>query len=121
MSILTRTCSSPQSTNTTARSAVEQALLQSAQPLTVGQRCADWFLMKLMALSGTMSGKIGTYAAKPSGADLSSIMEACIVTWFGRNKSTAMMASGTRNENPTLGSLRSSVKCMKGAVFEVGL
>ncbi|KAG7337866.1 hypothetical protein IV203_025941 [Nitzschia inconspicua] len=91
------------------RSSVEQALLQSAQPLTVGQRCADWFLMKSMLLSGTMAGKIGT-----------SIMEECIVSWFGRHKSTAMMASGTRNENPTLDRLRSSVKCMKG-IFEVGL
>ncbi|KAG7344888.1 hypothetical protein IV203_032419 [Nitzschia inconspicua] len=102
------------------RSSVEQALLQSAQPLTVGQRCADWFLMKSMLLSGTMAGKIGTYEAEPSGAALSSIMEECIVSWFGRHKSTAMMASGTRNENPTLDRLRSSVKCMKG-IFEVGL
>ncbi|KAG7365441.1 hypothetical protein IV203_038645 [Nitzschia inconspicua] len=31
-----------------------------------------------------------------------------------------MMASGTRNENPTLDRLRSSVKCMK-EIFEVGL
>ncbi|KAG7360337.1 hypothetical protein IV203_035436 [Nitzschia inconspicua] len=102
------------------RSSVEQALLQSAQPLTIGQRCADRFLMKSMLLSGTMAGKIGTYVAEPSGAALSSIMEECIVSWFGRHKSTAMMASGTRNENPTLDRLRSSVKCMKG-IFEVGL
>ncbi|KAG7338645.1 hypothetical protein IV203_020733 [Nitzschia inconspicua] len=98
----------------------KEALLQSAQPLTVGQRCADWFLMKSMLLSGTMAGKIGTYVAEPSGAALSSIMEECIVSWFGRHKSTAMMASGTCNENPTLDRLRSSVKCMKG-IFEVGL
>ncbi|KAG7366646.1 hypothetical protein IV203_029316 [Nitzschia inconspicua] len=102
------------------RSSVEHALLQSAQPLTVGQRCAHWFLMKSMLLSGTMAGKIGTYIAEPSGAALSSIMEEFIVSWFGRHKSTAMMASGTRNENPTLDRLRSSVKCMKG-IFEVGL
>ncbi|KAG7341411.1 hypothetical protein IV203_023363 [Nitzschia inconspicua] len=37
---------------------VEEKLLVAVDPLTIGQRCADWFLMKSMLLSGTMAGKI---------------------------------------------------------------
>ncbi|KAG7372413.1 hypothetical protein IV203_018556 [Nitzschia inconspicua] len=40
------------------RSLVEGMIRQSAERLTTGQRCADWFLMKSMLISGTMAGEI---------------------------------------------------------------
>ena len=38
------------------RMRVEDALLINCHPLTLGQRCADWFLLKLL-ISGTLAGK----------------------------------------------------------------
>ena len=35
---------------------IEEALQKSCNVLTKGQRCADWFLMKMM-VTGTMAGK----------------------------------------------------------------
>ncbi|KAG7372558.1 hypothetical protein IV203_018701 [Nitzschia inconspicua] len=111
-----------------SRKMVEEKLLVAVDPLTIGQRCADWFLMKSMLLSGTMAGKIvgamtgrdTTWNAQPSDQTLTNTLQECMQSWFGRHKSTAMMALGSRNENPTMRNLSATLSCVK-ALFEVGL
>ncbi|KAG7354354.1 hypothetical protein IV203_003710 [Nitzschia inconspicua] len=111
-----------------SRKIVEEKLLVAVDPLTIGQRCADWFLMKSMLLSGTMAGKIvgavagqdTTSNAQPSNQTQTYTLQECMQSWFGRHKSTAMMALGSRNENPMMRNLSATLNCVK-ALFEVGL
>ncbi|KAG7341772.1 hypothetical protein IV203_006864 [Nitzschia inconspicua] len=106
------------------RSCVEGMILQSAEPLTTGQRCADWFLMKSMLISGTMAGEIAQTVdlntLRMSDEGLTNLLQDCIASWFGRHKGTAMMAAGSRNEEPTIQKLRSSVKFIQ-VIYDVGL
>jgi hypothetical protein len=123
-----------------ARVAVEGELRLSCRPLTVGQRCADWFLLKWI-LSGTNSGILYSKAKKlraaaatrssdSSNSDgddsavidntvLSELFEKCCESWFDRMGSTKAMAEGTANEEPTADYFAASDECIQ--FFEVGL
>ncbi|KAG7360729.1 hypothetical protein IV203_035828 [Nitzschia inconspicua] len=111
-------------TASATRTLVEGMILQSAEPLTSRQRCADWFLMKSMVISGTMAGKISQTVnlntLRMSNEGLSNLLRDCIASWFGRHKGMAMMAAGSRNEEPTIEKLLSSVKFIK-VIYDVGL
>ena len=90
------------------RETVETELLKRASPLTCGQRCADWFALKLL-LSGTMAGKVYSKAKNLANKDeisddqLHDMLEQCYKSWFDRHTSSGAMAEGTSNEVPTAG------------------
>jgi hypothetical protein len=81
------------------RKMVEQLLLTNCVPLTIGQRCADWFLLRGQLLSGTIAGKL-TKNVDPDGPPpseelLSRAMDDCLDSWYKRHRSTdAMVAAG---------------------------
>ncbi len=83
--------------------AMESKLKENCHPLTVGQRCADWFLMKSFRLTGTMAGAV--IRKCQDAVELDSLIEkdliqSCLNSWFGRFKSTAPMVRGSSNEVP---------------------
>jgi hypothetical protein len=106
------------------RKAVEDELLKNCEPLTIGQRCADWFLMKSMLVSGTTAGKIvGGYtmfSPEPTGEELQHLLTGCLSSWFGRHKNSANMVKGSLNEDPTMEKLLSSENFIID-IFDVGL
>ena len=107
------------------RMRVEDALLINCHPLTLGQRCADWFLLKVL-ISGTLAGKIISVVNR-EGADTivgsvekkRDIIQICFGSWFKRHNSNADMTTGTENEEPTIQKLRKE-KFMR-CLFDVGL
>ena len=98
---------------------VEDALLINCHPLTLGQRCADRFLLKVL-ISGTLAGKIISVVNR-EGADTivgsvekkRDIIQICFGSWFKRHNSNADMTTGTENEEPTI------QKSRKGKIHEV--
>ena len=103
---------------------VETELLKRASPLTCGQRCADWFALKLL-LSVTMAGKVYSKAKsldnndKISDEQLQDILEQCHKFWFDRHTSGGAMAEGTSNEMPTVEKFAAYQFVLQ--FFEVGL
>ena len=94
-------------------------------PLTMGQKCADWFLMKTL-ISGTVAGKI--YAEVERVTDemliandelMHNLLKKCMESWFKRHKSSSAMTMGTENEEPTFDALKEE-PCVR-YLYEVGL
>ncbi|KAL7456269.1 hypothetical protein ACHAWC_008134 [Mediolabrus comicus] len=91
----------------------------NCEPLTIGQKCIDWFGLKANCITGTMGGKIYAkakslledqlYDVNEDGIiedlaeeDLRHVMDECMGGWYGRDYvSTPAMAEGTKNEDPT--------------------
>ena len=97
----------------------ENRLLQNCNPLTIGQRCADWFLMRTFHLTGTVGASIGSLDQNISDDRLNSILNNLTSSWFNRFPSSKPMKIGSKNENSVMMALRqeSFVKDL----FEVGL
>ena len=101
---------------------IEEVLQKSCNVLTKGQRCADWFLMKMM-ITGTMASKI--YTTLDSSVDNISddfkkgLFSKCMDSWFKRFKSNDAMKDGTLNEEPTFEKLANETFIVDA--FEVGL
>ena len=102
--------------------AMESKLKENCDPLTVGQRCADWFLMKSFRLTGTMVGKVMQKCkdvAEIDGAIQKDLIQSCLDSWFGRHKSNTHMARGSSNEMPV--ALKFSLEEFVVDFHEVGL
>ena len=104
---------SPEScSSSSTRIEVENVLSHNCKAMTLGQRTADWFTLKLL-LSGTMAGKVYNKASNLSDDEdvdhdiLQELLDECLLSWFGRHSSggTSAMAEGTANEEPTAQSL----------------
>ena len=108
------------------RDQIENHLLSYCNPLSIGQKCADWFLMKCL-ISGTIAGKIVAELDKvPIDEDvlnddevMRSILRKCMESWFKRHKASSAMAMGTENEEPTFEALKRE-DCVSH-LYEVGL
>ena len=95
-------------------------------PLTLGQKCADWFLMKCL-IRGTIAGKIVAELDKipidHSFVDdhelMRSIQRRCMESWFKRHKASLAAVLGTENEEPTFDALKGE-ECVRH-LYEVGL
>ena len=68
----------------------EDELLISCHPLSLGQRCADWFLLKVL-INGTLAGKIISVMDKEGGNMIvgsveikRDIIKICFDSWFKR-------------------------------------
>jgi len=117
---------SPRSRSTSkARIDIENVLSQNCKAMTLGQRTADWFTLKLL-LSGTMAGKVYSKASQLADDEdiehglLEELLDECLVSWFGRHSGgTSAMAEGTANEEPTAQKF-SSMSFVK-AFYDVGL
>ena len=79
---------------------VEKELLTHCHPFTIGQQCADWFVLHQFRVTGTM--------ALTLREDMSSnqVIDMAFCSWFSRTKSMSAMVEGTKNEVPTLSDLR---------------
>ena len=105
---------------------VEDKIQTYCHPLTLGQKCADWFLMKCL-ISGTIAGKIVAEVERfPDGHAfvddeelMRSTLRKCMESWFKRHKASTAMTMGTENEEPTFEALRHE-PCVTH-LFEVGL
>ena len=107
------------------RSIVEGQLNESFYPLTLEQRCADWFLMKVL-ISGTMAGLISREVDKleenvltMEDKFLRELFVKCMDSWFKHHNSSDARTIGTENEEPTFNRLfdEHSMKY----IYEVGL
>ena len=110
---------------------VERAFLQNCTILTVGQRCADWFVLRQFRVTGTTAGKLITkddrfrraigLPLQTAEQDVSTAREfqSLVASWFGMFRSTEEMMRGTANESAALAAL--SAKPFVKAVFECGM
>ena len=94
------------------RNKLEEMLSTSCHPLTLGQRCADWFLLK-MCVTGTLAGKIaalvdrdGSEVIVASDEKKINMLQMCFTSWFKRHQASNNMKVGSENEEPTLTKLR---------------
>ena len=101
---------------------LEELLEKRCNMLTLSQRCADWFLLK-MIITGTMAGKIISQVKNqkpPYSHDfIHTLFQQCLDSWFSRHKSSSAMKAGTLNEEPTIEKLRHERFIMR--IFECGL
>ena len=101
---------------------LEELLEKRCNMLTLSQRCADWFLLK-MIITGTMAGKIISQVKnqKPpySHEFIHTLFQQCLDSWFSRHKSSSAMKAGTLNEEPTIEKLCHERFIMR--IFECGL
>ena len=104
---------------------IEDALQSKCNPLTLGQKCADWFLLKVL-ISGTVAGMIVSEIERVTancllGNDdlMRNTMKRCMDSWFKRHKSSSAMTMGVENEQPTFEALRNEP--FVSSLYEVGL
>ena len=97
----------------------ESRLLQNCNPLTIGQRCADWFLMRSFHLTGTVGSTIGSLDDNITNERLNDILGTLLSSWYNRFPSTKPMKIGTKNEDSTMMALRQ--ESFVEDLFEVGL
>ena len=91
---------------------LENTLQEHCHPLTLGQKCADWFLMKVL-VTGTVAGQVMN-AVKNVDIDnwvednegRMDTLRKCMDSWFKRHKSSSAMKIGTDNELPTFEALQ---------------
>ena len=120
----------------------ENFLRLHAVVLTLGQRCADWFLLRRLLLTATLGALIARLGksraflcTRPEveadndvgeveqhtnpQARLSKIVERLCDSWFGRHFSTAAMRAGTVNEDNIIRQLLAGPVVV--AFYDVGL
>jgi YqaJ-like viral recombinase domain len=118
---------------------VEREILRNCVVLTVGQRCADWFVLRQFRVTGTNAGRflmedenvrtelgysprhIATVGEGMESLARSTTekMQALVSSWFSTARSTEAMMRGSRNEPSVMNALerKDFVKCL----FEVGM
>lgn len=109
---------------------VEETLRQKCSVLTVGQRCADWFIMRQFRITGTNAGVIllnnehvrraaGIQGALPAERTQKAWLDILIASWFSSERSTEAMMRGSVNEEAVLAApLRSDFIV---AIFSCGM
>ena len=80
---------------------MEYTLLRNCHPLTIGQRCAAWFLMRTFSTTGTSKSSTIKENATTTDEDLCAMMASFCESWFKHFKSNANMKKGTLHEIPT--------------------
>jgi hypothetical protein len=118
---------------------VERALLEKCMILTIGQRCADWFVLRQFRVTGTNAGNILMsdnevrtaiqYDAIFNSVQISSLpslsssdsttLISLLTSWFSSSRSTEPMMRGSANEGSVLSALRK--KHFVACLFEVGM
>ena len=101
---------------------VENLLSLHCSPLTCGQRCADWFLMRSFRVTGTMAASVSRTdndLSAPTDEENRALMVKCVKSWYGRFKGTSAMHEGTMNEEPTADAF--SLEPMVVDFYEIGL
>lgn len=99
-------------------------------PLTIGQRCADWFLLRRFRLTATIAAKLLQHDStfreslqlrRTDGVtkDAKAWMKELMTSWFSNRRGTEAMMRGTINENCVLSALE-GMPWVK-AIREVGL
>ena len=110
---------------------LERHLLSECTVLTINQRCADWFVLRLFCVTGTSAGKILCESGDVRGVlgmterpergerSLKEVLRSLCETWFSSIRSTEPMMRGTANGSTVLSSLSSLsfVKC----IYECGM
>ena len=96
-------------------------------PLTMGQRCADWFVLRRFILTGTTAAQLATHGSDACKlvskrkqtrlADTAAFAKMC-KSWFLRC-ATESMHEGTLNEIPVMSALRSQGYIQH--VYDIGL
>ena len=115
-----------------ARSKIEGYVLANCAVLTVGQRCADWFVMRQFRITGTIAAKVllsdsgirEMVGLSDRDDDVNLIEPKALLcdlmsSWFSSARSTESMMRGTINEPAVMEALTS--KDFVIAVFEVGM
>ncbi|CDF37457.1 unnamed protein product [Chondrus crispus] len=121
----------PSPSSSSDKDMVEHLLLQRCSVLAVGQRCADWFVLRQFRLTGTSAGTILLTDStvrecvglpQRQGFDeitLSERLKSLSQTWFGASRSTEAMKRGSMNERGVFAALSS--KPFVQAVYECGM
>lgn len=114
------------------REVIESKLKSYTVPLTLGQRCADWFVLRQFRVTGTMAGSIllnneevNVYLGTTNGE--SSIQrntaeewfEKFQSSWFSSKVSTESMMRGTVNEPAVMSAL--AALDFVDSIFDVGM
>ena len=84
---------------------VQKALLQNCNPLSIGQRCADWFLMRTFHFTGTLASGLGSLDRNVTNENLRVVMDSLLDSWYKRVSSTSAMKVGTANEDNVVDAL----------------
>ena len=116
----------------TYRPVMEQHFLDCCEVLTVGQRCADWFVMRQFRVTATVGSRIITccpalreavgYEPKKvpfSISEPSELVKGLCKSWFTTTRATEAMMRGTMNENAVLNYLRR--RSYTKSLFSVGI
>ena len=102
---------------------LEMELLGACSVGSMGQRCADWFLMKCFRLTGTMVHTIWSDMERNDHVVTEELlqewMSKATKQWFTRFQATPAMKAGTVNERPA--SIAFSQLDVVTAFYEVGL
>jgi hypothetical protein len=118
---------------------VERVVLANCVVLTVGQRCADWFVLRQFRVTGTNAGKFLMSDDEARTAIDYDITDNCnqlsepldcdscdsrtslslLSSWFISSRSTEPMMRGSVNENALLRALRR--KTFMAGLFEAGM
>ena len=91
------------------RSRIESWVLAKCTVLTLGQRCADWFCLRMFRITGTIASTIllsspdlramiGIQGSGPAAATATSLFEKLMASWFSSARSSESMMRGTANE-----------------------
>jgi hypothetical protein len=118
------------------RSRIESWVLTKCQVLTLAQRCADWFYLRMFRLTGTIAASIllessdirpllGIYTRPTdasSGDDRgrpTALLAKLMSSWLSSARSSEAMMRGTANEDAMLSALRN--KPFIVGLFECGM
>jgi len=109
---------------------VEAAMETKCDTLSIGQRCADWFVLRQFRITGTNAGTVLLANAgvrrtlglgETTGVErsLQQWFDLFFAGWFSSKVSTEAMMRGSANEEPVMCAIRS--KLYVRDVFDVGM
>lgn len=109
---------------------IELRLLQHCSVLTIGQQCADWFILRQFRVTATSAGKIlladvevrnslGLQPRPPADVSPAATLSSLMGSWFSSSRSTEAMMRGTANEGAVFAAL--SAKSFVVAIYECGM
>jgi hypothetical protein len=109
---------------------VARHVMDRCQVLTIGQRCADWFILRRYRITGTIASQLtmsrdelrvllGLGPARGNEKTPQQQLRSCADSWFSRSRSTEAMMRGTVNEGACVSAL-AKLAFVK-TIFEVGM
>ena len=124
----------PPDTSPDLKDELERRILQKCVVLTVGQRCADWFVMRQFRVTGVTARKIvcsdsnlrtllglpqrnSTIEEEQTSSEF--VLRTLMRSWFSAARSTEAMMRGTANEVAVFAALAS--KPFVRAIYECGM